>query len=84
MAKFAAGRPAGERVLDAEAGEGSGFEVMRVKHFSWRDDPAGLATSLASKHDAGYFAPVATSVPFTLLEAAFGHGSSVMMEAWRR
>ena len=32
---------------------------MRVKHFSWRDDPAGLATSLASKHDAGYFAPVA-------------------------
>ena len=59
VARFMAGLPAGERVLAAEAGEGGGFEVMRVKHFSWRDDPAGLATSLASKRDAGYFAPVA-------------------------
>lgn len=24
-----------------------GFEVVRTKHFSWRDNPAGLATSLA-------------------------------------
>jgi SAM-dependent methyltransferase len=27
--------------------EGSGFEVLRVKHFSLRDNPAGLATTLA-------------------------------------
>ena len=80
--------------------ERSGFEVMRVKHFSWRDNPAGLATSLVPSldpmarrirrlpsgflHLAGYFALVAASVPFALLEAAFGHGSSVMMEARRR
>jgi hypothetical protein len=25
----------------------SGFEILRVKHFSLRDNPAGLATSLA-------------------------------------
>lgn len=27
--------------------ENCGFEVVRTKHFSWRDNPAGLATSLA-------------------------------------
>ncbi len=26
-----------------------GFEVTRRKHFSWRDNPAGLATSIAPK-----------------------------------
>lgn len=26
--------------------ENSGFEVLRQKHFSWRDNPAGLATTL--------------------------------------
>ncbi len=31
-----------EGLLDA-----CGFEVLRHKHFSWRDNPAGLATSLA-------------------------------------
>ena len=25
----------------------AGFEITRYKHFSWRDNPAGLATSLA-------------------------------------
>jgi hypothetical protein len=24
-----------------------GFEVLRQKHFSWRDNPAGLATTIA-------------------------------------
>lgn len=27
--------------------EDCGFEVMREKHFSWRDNPAGLATTIA-------------------------------------
>lgn len=27
--------------------ENCGFELVRTKHFSWRDNPAGLATSLA-------------------------------------
>lgn len=27
--------------------ESCGFEVLRQKHFSWRDNPAGLATTLA-------------------------------------
>ncbi len=26
--------------------ESSGYEIVRIKHFSWRDNPAGLATSL--------------------------------------
>jgi 2-polyprenyl-3-methyl-5-hydroxy-6-metoxy-1,4-benzoquinol methylase len=28
-----------------------GFEILRVKHFSWRDNPAGLATTLAPSLD---------------------------------
>lgn len=27
--------------------EDCGFEILRTKHFSWRDNPAGLATTLA-------------------------------------
>jgi SAM-dependent methyltransferase len=34
-----------------------GFEVLREKHFSWRDNPAGLATSVAPSLD-----PVARGV----------------------
>jgi 2-polyprenyl-3-methyl-5-hydroxy-6-metoxy-1,4-benzoquinol methylase len=79
----------------------SGFRVRRTKHFSWRDNPAGLATSLAPSldpvarnvrkldsstlvklfKDAVYFALVLAAIPFTLAEAAFGKGSTVMMEA---
>jgi len=28
-----------------------GFEVLRTKHFSWRDNPAGMATSIAPNLD---------------------------------
>jgi len=31
--------------------EDCGFEVLREKHFSWRDNPAGLATSIAPSLD---------------------------------
>ena len=81
--------------------ESCGFEVIREKHFSLRDHPAGLATGLApsfdpvarsirgtDRHalthllkDALYFGIVAAALPFTLLEALCGKGSSVMMEA---
>ena len=81
-----------------------GFEVVRRKYFSLRDNPAGLASSLAPwldpmarrvrriresgaarlAKDLTYLALVATSLPFTVLEAAFGAGSTVMMEARRR
>ena len=27
--------------------EGSGFEILRYKHFSWKDNPQGMAISLA-------------------------------------
>jgi SAM-dependent methyltransferase len=78
-----------------------GFEVVREKHFSLRDHPAGLATGFAPSldpvvrsirgidrtsagrltMDALYFGIVAAVLPFTLLEALFGKGSSVMIEA---
>ena len=78
-----------------------GFEVLRHKYFSLRDNPAGLATSLApvldpmarrvrrtpetSKQrlvrDLLYLGLVAVSLPFTVLEAAFRAGSTVMIEA---
>jgi SAM-dependent methyltransferase len=80
-----------------------GFTVVRRKFFSLRDNPAGLASSLAPwldpmarriRHipesggarlakDLIYLALVGASVPFTLLEAAFGAGSTVMIEARR-
>lgn len=81
--------------------EACGFEVKRQKHFSLRDNPAGLASTIAPGldpmarrirksfegererlgKDLLYFAIVAAAIPFTLLEAAFRAGSSVMMEA---
>ncbi|MGA3236328.1 MAG: class I SAM-dependent methyltransferase [Bryobacteraceae bacterium] len=83
---------------------GCGFAVVRRKYFSLRDNPAGLASSLAPwldpmarrvrriretgparlAKDLTYLALVAASLPFTVLEAAFGAGSTVMIEARRR
>jgi len=88
-----------ERMLDS-----SGFEVVRRKYFSLRDNPAGLATSLAPSldpmarairerkegsaerllKDALYFSLVFASLPFTITEAAFHAGSTVMIEASQR
>ena len=84
--------------------EQCGFEVLRRKYFSLRDNPAGLASSLAPSldpmarrvrrvkesgrarlaRDLAYFALVMSSLPFTLVEAAFRAGSTVMIEARRR
>jgi len=82
-----------------------GFEVLREKHFSLRDHPAGLATGVAPSldpvarairrtdrspdrsglvrlvKDLVYLGIVAAALPFTLVEALFGKGSSVMIEA---
>jgi SAM-dependent methyltransferase len=85
-----------ERLLEA-----SGFDVLRRKHFSLRDNPAGLASSLAPGldpmarrirgarsgvliRDALYFALVLASLPFAMAEAAFGAGSTIMIEARKR
>ncbi|HUO31384.1 MAG TPA: class I SAM-dependent methyltransferase [Bryobacteraceae bacterium] len=93
------------RARDLEAMLGAaGFEVVRRKYFSLRDNPAGLATSLAPGldpmarrvrrrqespreklfKDLAHFALIAAAVPFTLLEAACGAGSTVMIEARKR
>ena len=84
--------------------EKCGFEVVREKHFSLRDHPAGLATGLFPSLDpvargirqadsSGsvrlakgllYFGVTLAALPFTLIEAMFGRGSSVMVEARRR
>jgi SAM-dependent methyltransferase len=81
--------------------EDAGFEVLRRKYFSLRDNPAGLASSLAPSldpmarrvrrvaesggarlaKDLTYFALVVASIPFAAAEAAFGAGSTVMIEA---
>ncbi len=81
-----------------------GFEVVRRKFFSLRDNPAGLASSLAPAldpmarrvrrlaegsferlaKDLIYLGLVVGSLPFTVLEAAFGAGSTVMIEARKR
>ncbi|HMC58902.1 MAG TPA: class I SAM-dependent methyltransferase [Candidatus Solibacter sp.] len=78
-----------------------GFEVVRRKYFSLRDNPAGLASSLAPSldpmarrvrripetgglrlaKDLAYLAMVVAALPFTLFEAAWGAGSTVMIEA---
>jgi 2-polyprenyl-3-methyl-5-hydroxy-6-metoxy-1,4-benzoquinol methylase len=83
--------------------EECGYRVLRRKFFSLRDNPAGLATSLAPQlepmsrrvrlvkegpatrllKNALYLALVAAALPFTLLEAACGAGSTVMVEAER-
>ena len=88
-----------ERMLEA-----AGFEVVRRKYFSLRDNPGGLATSIAPwldpmarrirgiqessvtrlAKDLAYFALVAAALPFALLEAVFGAGSTIMIEARKR
>jgi hypothetical protein len=80
------------------------FDLVRHKHFSLRDNPAGLATTLAPMldpmarrvrglvesgavrllKDLLYLGLVAASVPLTLLEAACGAGSTVMIEARKK
>ena len=77
-----------------------GFEIVREKHFSLRDHPAGLATGLAPSIDPVvrairgidgvaavrilkdflYLGLTTAALPFTLLEALFGKGSSVTIE----
>jgi SAM-dependent methyltransferase len=90
------------RARDMEALLGAaGFAVVRRKHFSLRDNPAGLASSLAPEldpmarrvrgfretpraklgKDLAYFALLTAAVPFTMLEAACGAGSTIMIEA---
>ncbi len=81
--------------------EQKGFKLLRTKHFSLRDNPAGFASSLAPRLDPmarrirridetpavrllrnlSYFAIAAAALPFTLLEAACGAGSTVMLDA---
>jgi len=81
-----------------------GFEVVRRKHFSLRDNPAGMATTLAPGldpmarrvraiadkpvmrllKDAVYFGLVLAALPFTLVEAACGAGSTIMLEARKK
>jgi SAM-dependent methyltransferase len=81
-----------------------GFQVVRRKYFSLRDNPAGLASSLAPSldpmarrvrgvtesggarlaKDLVYLSMVLAAVPFAAVEAAFGAGSTVMMEARAR
>jgi SAM-dependent methyltransferase len=90
------------RARDLEALLASaGFQVLRRKYFSLRDNPAGLAISLAPKldpmarrvrgevetagvrllKDLAHFSLLAAAIPFTLMEAAFHAGSTVMIEA---
>jgi SAM-dependent methyltransferase len=84
--------------------EDCGMAVVRRKYFSLRDNPAGLASSVAPgldpmarrvrrveesagarlAKDLAYFALTAAALPFTLAEAAFRAGSTVMMEARKR
>jgi SAM-dependent methyltransferase len=81
--------------------ESCGFEVVRRKYFSLRDNPAGLASSLAPSFDPmarrvrglregpgvrlckdlAYLALVVGALPFTIAEAVFHAGSTVMLEA---
>lgn len=81
-----------------------GFEVIRRKYFSLRDNPAGFASSLAPgldpmsrrvrkvpegsgqklAKDLLYFALLLICLPFTVLEAACGAGSTVMLEARKK
>jgi SAM-dependent methyltransferase len=72
--------------------EGHGFQVVRVKHFSWRDNAAALVTSIIPRLTPGvpgggaarsiaYAGLVAAVLPFAALESTFGCGASVMVEA---
>jgi hypothetical protein len=78
-----------------------GFEVLRRKHFSLRDNPAGLATSIAPwldpmsrrvralaeprpvklLKDFLYLGLTLAVLPLAVFEAAFGAGSTIMLEA---
>ena len=87
------------RVRDLQALlEQSGFRVKRTRYFSWRDSPAGVATTLAPGLDpmarairgrsgvvstAGYALLTAVAVPFAALEALFLRGAMVMLDAVR-
>jgi len=82
----------------------AGFEILRRKHFSLRDNPAGLAISLAPAldpmarrvrgrkespqlkllKDLAHLALLGAALPFTLLEAAFHAGSTIMIEARKK
>ena len=93
-------RPRDLEVLLDEAG----FQIVRRKFFSLRDNPAGLATSLApwldpmarlirGQKEPGwlallknglYFGLVLACLPFALLEAACGAGSTIMVEARKK
>lgn len=84
--------------------ERSGFEILRRKHFSLRDNPAGFASSVSPgldpmarrvrkipesparklAKDLAYFGLVVAALPFTVLEAACGAGSTIMLEARRK
>src|SRR5271157_4377763 len=84
--------------------EACGMQVVRRKYFSLRDNPAGLASSVAPgldpmarcvrrvaesagarlAKDLAYLLLTAAALPFTLAEAAFRAGSTVMMEARKR
>ncbi|MGO9227751.1 MAG: class I SAM-dependent methyltransferase [Bryobacteraceae bacterium] len=84
--------------------ESGGFTVLRRNYFSWRDNPASLATSIAPgldpmgrrtrrlvesalvhiSKDLAYLTLVVASVPFALLEAAFGASATIMIEARKR
>ena len=88
-----------ERLLDR-----CGFEIVRRKHFSLRDNPAGFASSVAPDldpmarrvrkvqeslggklaKDLFYLALVVGALPFALLEAACGAGSTIMVEARKK
>jgi 2-polyprenyl-3-methyl-5-hydroxy-6-metoxy-1,4-benzoquinol methylase len=88
-----------EKLLDR-----CGFEVVRRKHFSLRDNPAGFASSVAPgldpmarrvrkvresvavklAKDLVYFGLVLISLPFSVLEAACGAGSTIMVEARKK
>jgi SAM-dependent methyltransferase len=74
--------------------EAGGFRILRVKHFSWRDNAACLATSLAPglepvarsarglpSRNFSYLALTLCALPFAAMEALFGHGATVMIEA---
>lgn len=81
-----------------------GFVITRRKHFSLRDNPAGMASSIAPGldpmarrvrgttegsvtrllKDAVYFGLTLAALPFTALEAASGHGSTIMLEARKK
>jgi 2-polyprenyl-3-methyl-5-hydroxy-6-metoxy-1,4-benzoquinol methylase len=78
-----------------------GFKVTRRRHFSLRDNPTGLATSITPRldpmarlvrgekkarlaKDLAYLCLTLAVMPFAATEAAFGQGSTVMVEAIKR